>query len=507
MKQFTFFLIHFLSIFLIYKTNECNKSFPIFKDNQCLLINCTEEQFNEGICVKNNSIIRTQWLNNIIQVGEKDYRYLNFITTSKNETFFETTAYPETNDRIFFGINQDGSPFFEESDENRYIIKKTLSKYIYEAVIGYIKINSDNINYKDKEYIITIGKHTSDTEIFNYNNANEELQIFPSLDFIGGTSETYISSCINIKEGNINYFIVPLIIKKDSDYYYFSLIRYNFRIDSGNSISYDKMVLSENNKYETLDRRIISCFITEKNIIACFYYYKVESKYCIALFSINLIELKNEIIPDDINTNTNFYKCIHLKKEIGIFFYYKKNNENENEEQATIKIIEITENNAQYTFNNYITDFVETSSYINIEKYFSFNDIIKLSDHQICFAGCSDDKEILIIELINFYEENNFNIRYYIIPIFKLYNYKFLWEMQLHKYNQHAIFAFSFCPQKECSEDKKHEHYSSLLIFSYPNINDKSTNLINYFYDNNINYLLVNFTDNVNINNNIFGLV
>ena len=223
-----------------------------------------------------------------------------------------------------------------------------MNNYIYEAVIGYIKINSDNINYKDKEYIITIGKHNSDTEIFNYNNANEEFQIFPSLDFIGGTSETYISSCINIKEGNINYFIVPLIIKKDSDYYYFSLIRYNFRIDSGNSISYDKMVLSENNKYETLDRRIISCFITEKNIIACFYYYKVESKYSIALFSINLIELKNEIIPDNINTNTNFYKCIHLKKEIGIFFYYIK--KNENEEQA--KINQLLNNYLSIKVNN-----------------------------------------------------------------------------------------------------------------------------------------------------------
>ena len=159
MKKFIFFLLFYLSKFLIYKTNECNKSYPILKEEQCVLINCLEEQYNERICIKNNSIIKTQWLNNIIQVGVRNYRYLNFITTSNNETFFETSAHPDTNERIFFGIKQDGSPFFEDSDGNKnYIIKKTLNEQLYEAPAGYIKINSDDINFKDKEYIINIGK-------------------------------------------------------------------------------------------------------------------------------------------------------------------------------------------------------------------------------------------------------------------------------------------------------------------------------------------------------------
>ena len=110
MKRNIFLIIINLSQFLIYIQYECNTSYPILKEDQCVLIYCTEEEYNKRICIKNNSIIKTQWLNNIILVGEKNYRYLNFITTSKNETFFETTAHPETNERIFFGIKQDGSP-------------------------------------------------------------------------------------------------------------------------------------------------------------------------------------------------------------------------------------------------------------------------------------------------------------------------------------------------------------------------------------------------------------
>ena len=78
---------------------------------------------------------------------------------------------------------------------------------MYKAPAGYIKVSSDVINYKDKEYIITIGKATTNTEIFNFNNLNEDFQIISTSTIIGFTSQTYISSFINIKEDNINYFL------------------------------------------------------------------------------------------------------------------------------------------------------------------------------------------------------------------------------------------------------------------------------------------------------------
>ena len=58
---------------------ECEKSKPIKKsDNKCYLTFCTKEQFEQGECEISNPIIKTQWLTNIINVGEEYYRHLNF---------------------------------------------------------------------------------------------------------------------------------------------------------------------------------------------------------------------------------------------------------------------------------------------------------------------------------------------------------------------------------------------------------------------------------------------
>ena len=503
-QKHCFLIIIFLSFFNITKSTECNISYPILKNNQCSLIYCKEEEFKLGQCLKNNSIIKTQWLNNIIHVGEKNYRYLNFITTSKNETFFETSAHPESDERIFFGIKEDGSPFFEDSNGNKqYIIKKKIADNVikYESEAGFIKINSENIKYKDKEYIITIGKGNTCTEIFNYNNLDEEIQKFETNIFLGYESQGYIGSTINLIEDDMHYFIFALI-KKCSNNFYFSIVKFNFTIQPDtNQISYTK--IANKDDYQTSDRRMVSCFISENKIIICFYYSKTNSKYAISLLYTNITKVKEEDILLEITIDSKhlFHKCIHFKKEIGIFVYYLIVTQS-----PKIKILELKEN---YSFENYISGFVETlsSSSITTKYEYNYNDLIKLSDHLICFTTSSYDKETLIIILINFYQDKNYNIRNYIIPFFKLYNYKFLWEINLHRYNQHAIFAFSYCNQEQCFDDDQDEHYSGLLIFSYPNINDSNINLNKYFYENNIDYLRVNFTENVNIDNNIFGLV
>ena len=108
-------------------------------------------------------------------------------------------------------------------------------------------------------------------------------------------------------------------------------------------------------------------------------------------------------------------------------------------------------------------------------------DIIKLRENTLSFVSTSLNKDILIIVLINFYNNMNYNIRYYLVNIFELYNHKFLSEMKLHIYKQSLAFAFSFCKQSTCNGDSD-EHYSSLIIFSFPNVtnNDNNLDVINY---------------------------
>ena len=48
----------------------CDRNYPIFKNEQCLSIYCTESEFKNGICSIENDIIKTQWLNNFIVFDE-----------------------------------------------------------------------------------------------------------------------------------------------------------------------------------------------------------------------------------------------------------------------------------------------------------------------------------------------------------------------------------------------------------------------------------------------------
>ena len=58
----------------------------------------------------------------------------------------------------------------------------------------------------------------------------------------------------------------------------------------------------------------ISYFITEKQII-------------IIAYDLNLQQKGNIISFIDYNNSFPFYRCIHLKEEIGVFSYYKKNSD------------------------------------------------------------------------------------------------------------------------------------------------------------------------------------
>ena len=90
-KYALFFLILVLKISIRY-TYECPKENPILKDNECWLTYCSQSQINTGICTVNNLLIKTQWLNDIIIVGENNYIYVNFATSSKGEMILETSA-------------------------------------------------------------------------------------------------------------------------------------------------------------------------------------------------------------------------------------------------------------------------------------------------------------------------------------------------------------------------------------------------------------------------------
>ena len=124
--------------------------------------NCLKEEFDSKSCIINNTIIKTQWLYNIIRIGGLAYRYINFGTYSNGDMVIETTFYPPKAHRYFYGLKKNRRPFFTNKtiqDEAPYNIIETkdfsYSEGLYEVESIVIKSSEDR-DGNGKEYFLTI---------------------------------------------------------------------------------------------------------------------------------------------------------------------------------------------------------------------------------------------------------------------------------------------------------------------------------------------------------------
>ena len=485
--------------FIFCQLNECERETPIKIGNQCLSKNCTKYQFEIGECTISNSIIKTQWLNDIILVGEKDFRYINLLTSSKGELLLSTSSCPPNISRIYYGINSDGIPLFKDDNEsNIYIIKKNVLRTDnykrYESVSGLIKINGDT--HRNKEYLIDLGKSITYTEIFDFIEYKNNLIEIDNTQTINAETDTYIGSLVNYIENNINFYIFAGIQKISNNNFKILLIKFKFSYDTNGLISCNNII---NANFESLDKKIVNCYIKNNNRLICLFISK-NYKYKIIILNTNFETKKEQELsistPSSLMT---FFKFLHLKDDIWPLIYYQ----GLNDDYPIIQFIEIKISESSININ--------LKNSIQLNKYYSNNiklltDFSKVRDNLLCVICTNKNKEVLIIILINFYNEMEYNIRYYLINIFELYNHKFLKEFKSAIYNNHIVFAFSFCPQKICNEDED-EHYSSLIFFSYPNTTDYNLDIINYLNKEENNDIIIDLFNNVTIDNNIFGLI
>ena len=106
-------------------SDECSRDAPIKnKENNCESKYCTEDDISKGDCIIENEIIKTQWLNNIINIEISFLRYVNFASYSNGDMILEFCTYPASTQRIFLGFKKNGRSFFKnktsEKDEYFY---------------------------------------------------------------------------------------------------------------------------------------------------------------------------------------------------------------------------------------------------------------------------------------------------------------------------------------------------------------------------------------------------
>ena len=264
-------------------------------------------------------------INNIFEV-EKDFRYLTFASYSNGDMIFSTTAFPKTTKRIFYGFKNNGRPFFHIGTEYYYsknveMYDSKEEKFESEAIV--IKL-SGSINNR-KEYLISTGNKESYVEIYDFENNIEykkSMTNFANGKYVGSFRNTAISL---ISDDNNYYYIFGYTIENNNNFNYsIQIHKFNSLADFGNKGTIIKNTSSIKSHHE---RDGVSCFQTKKKYIICFLLTSTK-EYKIFIFSSdnNLSHEYQLSIYTNNNINSDefpFYKCIHFKEEIGIFFYYK----------------------------------------------------------------------------------------------------------------------------------------------------------------------------------------
>ena len=508
-KNFINFIIELILIFISIDSslNYCyNRSEPLLlkESNECVMKFCTEEDFKNSICIKDNDIIRTQWLNNIISFGDENCRFTK-IAKYSNGDIVAISQIKSGNSyaAYFYGIKENGRPLFIKNGKetpynplNNYII----SQYdIFEYDESEVLVVKNETN--GKEYILIFGKLSNFTELYNFgnNNIDSEQSVYYILPYF--SSDNIISnvrgSLFYLK--NSKYFLYGGTFTKNYNNF-FNLFKLYYE---------DNNILIGNYSTEMIRSRggMASCFQTEDCVyIICFYLNSLSSKsYKIIIFDNDLNKITPEfIIISSIIEEKIFFKCIHYQENKGIFIYYDKIND-----EGPYPIIIFKTKKDQNIINWGSLNEIKINSYI-FEYNANLNDFIKISNRTICFSSVSPKKEILYIIMINIFDnESKVKIRYYLIRTFELYNYKFYLDLRLDIYKESIILTSSYCNKTDCEEGNT--HYSSLIIFSYPNSTDYSKNVVDELFEKNKNLENIVFNislrNNVSIENNIFGFI
>ena len=486
--------IFFLFQLTQYIKCDCNKTHPILKNKECDSIYCSPEDYNSSVCKVNNTIVKTQWLTNIIQISELKFRYIHPFFTKNKDLILQTT----NEGRYYFtDSNGDETPYYSieatQSSEDE-------SLYKYEGIATYIQFEND-----DNDYILSIGNKDGYTEIIDYKKDTITRKLSKDFYFMYITSETasvFPFTGTTLNDDNKKYYFISFLTYLDNIYYFMCKIYYFNSTDI--SKGYERV---KNTYYTSSNRKISTCFQSPtSNYIFCFF--QNNSFF----FNIIVIEpnleltcklIKNIDLGEDSEENENiFFKGIYLINNTGFYLYYKN--------MSSDPIISIKEWDGINEIKDYNNFEKFTLDKFKFNAHVSYNDLINIKSNQICFTTISENKEILYIIIFNFYNNyTKFVIRYYTIKLYELYNKMILLDLRISEFGNFLTLASSFCSSDQCSS-VSNEHYSYLIIFSYPNFTDIDFDLVKhlqYTNDNitNINLDLNSYTNYSKIENNIFG--
>ena len=308
---------------------ECQKDSPFRKYNQCTSEPCLKVEYDSNNCYINNTIIKNQWLNNIITFGELNFRYINIASYYNGDMLVETTSCPAMNKRIFFGLKQNGRPFFNNKinmEETLYYSNDIINKENDNAIgqfesIGIIVRHNDTKG----EYYLSLPKLYDNAELFDFSNDN--IYYKPILRF---------ASFVEVHSLRHSFFPLMNINNLYDNYYLFCFVgQYSGQstenlfiqkhIFKGLDWEAEQSFCSGTNEPNAFGETI-SCFQTLSEFIICFFMTQIgETSYLnLVKYDDKLENKKNSSFSLPYNDKHIFFKAIHIKGELGVFAYYLK---------------------------------------------------------------------------------------------------------------------------------------------------------------------------------------
>ena len=501
---FIWFLLKINIIDIYSETIECPIETPLYNK---YTYQCVYEAFSQGTHEISNSIIETQWLNKINQLGEYVYQYFGTDLSSKGDLIIQSFKYIYTSvdtKRYIYGIKNNGRSFFYKVNKfyNLISIDSNSNAFKYESEFFHIKLtNSEN------DYFLSPCFENFPIEIMDlYNN---RIIGVPQTNLFGSTQiSSKLNSVFELSKEPRTYLFCFIGNTENPYYIIFQKFKFN-NVDISQTNSYE-MVSSSVIKEELKVHKALqlTCVeISKYDIIQCFYV-STTNYLTIGLFNENSYDIiQKEIFEDyyipeseiDCLECNFYYQCIHLKNEISIFGYTLGAN---NHDSVYIKLKQIIYND--YLNKYELEDFLLRYDKIEIKlegktfnTYYYINHLKKINDNKFSLISTSEDNfqlYVFIFELYNFHETNLF-IRYYCIQL-KLYNLKMYRYLKTIKYNDFLGLLYSIGYTDEV------DIVTKFNLFSYVNGTDSS--LINL--GSNTVFKLSDYINEGSIENNIFGV-
>ena len=486
------------------ESGECPRDKPILvRYDFCAMVYCSPEEYEDSICVVENSYIKKQWLNNI-QRFEEGYVIFPSVTYGFYGELFlfaqQRDIFDNTFENYIYAVDLIGQPlFYDDRKQESFFLRTTkFPDDIYLESVRYI-LNFENNNtfllstqIEDKMYAINY--LTGEINTFTF-----EKHSYSSDDiFIFKDKEEYFTNFIHC-QNNYNLSNCYMVLRK-----------FNFNADNEINVINERLIENERINSETN----FICMPGFQNFIQCIYTSVQQgfNMHKLGLFDYDSLELKYTIdLMPSFETEAFFDSMIMLNEEAFVMGFSVERN--------VIKILMKTMNYDISEGAPFLEDYVSSVPEIllNDEDYFDFdngiadrNSLCRLNDDKFAilvnsYNGMPNDiseNSELIIYIVNIYNERkNIIIRGYSINL-RLYN-----MVNYGKIYGYALGNFFGILVESSAEDNLRSVSTSFITFGYINTTQGSSIFDSDFITGNSEYSKsIKFANYIgNIENNLFG--